>query len=211
MKNPKPLIAITLIAATAAASFLLPKAKYTSPDVLSKLSIPEKFYYWSSRDTSADFNPNDLRYNFISRVFAREYRNKYGQRLMFLVLDAGNFHNPKVCYRASGYTATDLPDPVYKLKDRTFKANAVFFDKPGESCVIVYWITINKKRVDWTGQKILQLWYSLFNREKVGLMVRMDIPATRATIDSALKLSREFIQHLAPELPAEQQDYLFGK
>ncbi|MCX7927610.1 MAG: EpsI family protein [Candidatus Omnitrophica bacterium] len=211
MKQIRPLIVIILLVVTCCASFLLPKPKYTSPNIFSKLTIPEKFFYWLSRDISADFNPNDLRYNFISRVFAREYINKYNQRLTFLILDAGNFHNPKVCYGASGYQAKDLTSPEYKLKDRSFKANAVFFEKPGDSVVIIYWITINKKQVDWTRQKILQLWYSLFNKEKFGLMVRLDIPATPQTIDSALKLSEEFIDHLAEQLPLDQQDYLFGR
>ncbi|MFH1238872.1 MAG: exosortase C-terminal domain/associated protein EpsI [bacterium] len=211
MKNYKNLIVLTLIILTAAASFLLPKTKYTSPDILGQLRIPEKFHYWASKDVSAEFNPNDLRYNFISRVFARQYVNKYKQYLTFLILDAGNFHNPKVCYGSSGYKSRDLDIPRIKIKNRALKATAVFFEKPGESCVIVYWITINKKPVDWTGQKLLQLWYSLFNKEKAGLMVRLDIPATPQTVDSALKLAQEFISQIASQIPPDQQDYLFGK
>jgi EpsI family protein len=211
MKNNKTLIALTLIALTAAASFLLPKVKYTSPDILGQLRVPEKFHYWTSQDVSSQFNPNDLSYNFISRVLAREYSNKYKQHLTFLILDAGNFHNPKVCYASSGYKSRDLDVPPIKIKDRILKPNAVFFEKPGESYVIVYWITINKQAVNWTGQKLLQLWYSLFNKEKTGLMVRLDIPSTAQTTDLALKLAQEFISQLAPEIPSDQQDYLFGK
>ena len=197
--------------AMAAASFLLPRSKYRSPDILSKLTIPPAFSYWRSQDISASFNPNDLRYNFISRVFAREYANKYRQRLVFLILDAGNFHNPKVCYGSSGYSSRDLPSPEFKAGSRTFKAQAVYFEKPGESQVTVYWICINQRIVDWIGQKWLEFLYAVLNKEKTGLMVRMDIPCTAQTIDSALKLSREFISQLAAELPSDQQAYLFGR
>ena len=211
MKNKKQIIVIILILATAAVSFLLPKSKYRSPDILSKLTIPPAFSYWRSQDVSASFNPNDLRYNFISRVFAREYANKYRQRLVFLILDAGNFHNPKVCYGSSGYSSRDLPNPQFTVANRTFKAQAVYFEKPGESQVIIYWICINKKIVDWMGQKWLEFLYAVLNKEKTGLMVRIDIPCTAQTIDSAIKTGQEFISQLASQLPSDQQAYLFGE
>lgn len=211
MKNKKHLIALALIILTAAGSFLLPKTKYHSPDILSKLNIPVNFYYWSSQDISNTLNPNDLRYNFISRFFAREYTNKYRQKLSFLILDAGNFHNPKICFGSSGFKITDLPVQEIKINNRILKTHAAFYEKPGESYVIVYWICINKKTVDWAQQKLLQLTYSLFNKEKTGLMVRLDIPATAQTTDNALKLAKEFITQIAQEIPQEQADYLFGK
>lgn len=211
MKSKKFFIVPALIILTAIASFLLPKTKYHSPDILSKLKIPERFNYWISKDISNTLNPNDLRYNFISRIFAREYTNKYRQRLSFLILDAGNFHNPKVCFGSSGFKITDLPSQEIKIKNRVLKTHAGFYEKPGGSYVIVYWICINKKTVDWAEQKLLQLTYSLFNKEKVGLMVRLDIPATAQTTDSALKLAHEFITQIAQQIPQEQADYLFGQ
>ena len=210
MKN-KHLIVLTLVILAAGAGFLLPKVKYHSPDILSQLKIPVNFYYWTSQDISGTLNQEDLRYNFISRIFAREYANKYDQRLTFLILDAGNFHNPKVCFGSSGFKITDLPDPGIKINNRSIKTHAAFYEKPGESYVIVYWITINKQVVDWAQQKLLQLGYSMFNQEKVGLMVRLDIPATAQTTNSAVKLAQEFISQIAPGIPSDQQEYLFGK
>ncbi len=211
MKNYKHLIILILLILAAATSFLLPKTKYHSPDILSQLKIPPSFHYWASKDISNTFNPADLRYNFISRIFAREYVNKYRQRLVFLILDAGNFHNPKVCFGSSGFKITDLPSQEIKIKNRVLKTHAAFYEKPGESYVIVYWICINKKTVDWVQQKLLQLKYSLLEKEKVGLMVRLDIPATSQTIDSALKLAREFLTQIEPEIPQDQAEYVFGK
>jgi len=204
-------IASILIAAAASIVIFAPVPKYTSPNILQDIKIPAAFSYWYSKDASNSFNLNDLRYNFISRIFARDYFSKYGDRGMFLMLDAGNFHNPKVCYGASGYKAMDIQQPEYKLSDRTLKANAVFFEKPGESYLLIYWITINKQRVDWGKQKLLDLYHSLFNKKKIGLMVRMYIPCTRQTIDSALRTSREFITQLEPNISPSQRDFVFGK
>jgi hypothetical protein len=205
------IIASLLLAVAAGIVLFVPIPKYASTDILQNIKIPGAFSYWQSKDASNSFNLNDLRYNFISRIFARNYISKYGDRVMFLMLDAGNFHNPKVCFGSSGYTAMDIPQPEYKLSDRTLKANAVFFEKPGESYLLIYWITINKQRVDWGKQKLLDLYHSLFNKKKIGLMVRMDIPCTKQTIDIALRTGKDFITHLEPAIDPSQRDFVFGR
>ena len=73
MKNRKAIAAIFLICLTMLVSFVLPRPKYTSPDVLSKLNIPESFGAWRSRDVSSQVQTGGDVYNFVSRVFAREY------------------------------------------------------------------------------------------------------------------------------------------
>jgi EpsI family protein len=211
MPKNKSVIVLILLGAALLVSFGLAKPKYQSPDMLSKLNVPSSFNDWQSKDASSEFNPDDLRYNFISRIFARDYTNKSGENLLFLILDAGNFHNPKVCYGASGFKITDLPIQKFEANNRIISANAVFFEKPDENYVIIYWICINKKVVDWTQQKWLQLWYSLFNKQKVGLMARLDIPADPKNIDSALKLAKEFISQISSHMPPDQSEYLFGE
>jgi EpsI family protein len=212
MKKIRPLITIIILLLTLAASYALPKVKYTSPDIVSTLEIPFRTGNWRGKDMSHRLNLNDLRYNFISKVFTRGYSNYYGENLLLLILDAGNFHNPKVCFGSSGYKIQDLPDVELKLAGgKQIKAKAIFAGKDNEGFVLIYWITINKKVVDWTQQKILQLWYSLFNKEKVGLMVRLDIPATESTIKDALKNAQSFWEEASSQIPAEQKEYLFGK
>jgi len=217
--NKKAAIVIILVILTMLVSFALPKAKYTSPDVLSQLNIPESFDSWRSRDISNEINTGGDIYNFVSRVFARQYvrstyyslLDKSAEGLTFLILDAGNFHNPKVCYGSSGYTVKELPDIEFDANGRKFKASAVFFDKPGHGVVITYWIVIDKKQADWTQQKLIEFWSSLFARKKVGFMCRLDIPTTAETTDKAEKLAKDFISSIAPLIPSEQAEYLFGK
>jgi hypothetical protein len=42
-------------------------------------------------------------------------------------------------------------------------------------------------------------------------MVRLEIPVSRISLPSRLKLVQEFIDDLVSTLPQEQSDYLFGK
>lgn len=212
MKNTKSIIVVIILLVTLAASYALPKVKYKSPDIVSTLEIPYRTGNWRGKDMSNRINQNDLRYNFISKIFTRGYVNFYGEHLLLLILDAGNFHNPKVCFGSSGYKIKDLPDVELKLTNgKNIKAKAIFADKQNGGYVLIYWITINKKVVDWTQQKILQLWYSMFNKEKVGLMVRLDIPATESTIKEAIKNAQSFWDEASSQIPKEQADYLFGK
>ncbi len=217
--NKKAAITIILITATILVSFALPKPKYISPDVLFKLTIPESFDGWRSRNIANEINIGGGIYNFVSRVFARQYIRPVHYSLLgkgvedvaFLILDAGNFHNPKVCYGSSGYMVKELPDIELNANGREFKASAVFFGKPGRGVVITYWIVIDKKQADWTRQKLIELWSSLFGKKKVGFMCRLDIPAAADMTDKAVKTAQTFISAIAPLIPAEQAEYLFGK
>ncbi len=210
MKLNRPIFVILLLLCALAASFALPKTKYKSPDILSKLEIPFRFPGWQGKDAGNLFNPNDLRYNFISKIFARIYANQYKENLLFLILDAGNFHNPKVCTRGAGNTITDLPNLELKALNHTFQAQAIYVQKGNEGTLLVYWICINKKLMNWTGQKITQLLYSMFNKEKIGLMVRLDIPARKETLNQARALAQKFVSDISSQIPAEQAEYIFG-
>lgn len=207
----KQIVTIILLTCAIAVSFGMPKVKYKSPQILSKLEIPYRITGWYGKNIANEINPDDKRYNFIGEVFSRLYFNKYGENLLFLILDAGNFHNPKVCFGSSGFTIEELPDLHLQVLGRDFKAQVLFAQKDQEGLLLIYWICIDKKTVNWTEQKIKQLWYSMFNKEKVGLMVRLDIPARQASLDNSLKLAREFLSDISSKIPAEQAEYVFGK
>ena len=210
MKN-KEILLIGILAAAIVISFVIPKPKYTSPNVLSKLNIPENISGWYSKDVSGELNLKDLRYNFISQVFARSYSDRFGRGFLLLILDAGNFHNPKVCFGGSGYKSTDLPDVKMKAGSRRFTAKAVFFESSSDSMVAIYWICVNKEVTSWTGQKLKELWHTLLGKKKSGLMIRFDIRARQAAIPNAIETAKSFVSTLADNLPAEQSEYLFGK
>jgi EpsI family protein len=209
--NIKQLITAGLLLLTILGSFYLPKAKYQSINILKEINIPSRMPGWQSQDISGQLNPQDKRYNFIGDVFARVYTNKYGESLVFLVLDAGNFHNPKVCFGGSGYEPRDVEKIKIESGASSFLAQTVFMKKTGESRLVVYWLCIDKKIASWGQQKAIELWSTLINKKKPGLMVRLEIPASEETIPFAVKLVQEFISELKSKLSAQDAEYVFGK
>lgn len=211
INNLKAAVIACLLILVTAVSFGMPKVKYKSPEIISKLKIPLYLNNWRGQDISGKLSLGDERYNFISEVFARAYTNKYGESLLFLILDAGNFHDPKVCFGSAGYKNKDLTDTEFKVNNHIVRASTVFFEKKDGNYLVIYWICVDKKRIDWTRQKIIQLFYSLFNKEKIGLMVRLDIPIYADKTDNAVKLAREFIDEIAVYIPSNQAEYIFGE
>lgn len=212
-------ITILLLLAAILICFALPKPKYESPDIISTLDIPTTLRDWRSKDMARELNlEGDDRYKFISNVFARLYGNRYGENLLFLVLDAGNFHHPKVCFGSSGFKMRDLDDTEFSIGNRTFKAKTLLARKgPGglpagqAGFVVIYWMVINKQRVGWTEQKFQQLWYQLFNKEKIGVMGRLDIPIEDDNTQLAINLAQKFIRDLSRAVPPDDAEHMFGK
>jgi EpsI family protein len=212
----RPLLLSILVASTACAAFLLPKEKYESLNVLDQIDIPSTLPGWQSLDISDRINLNDNvahddRYNFISDVLARVYRDERGRELLLLVLDAGNFHNPKICFHGSGFAPKDRDDTRFQAGDREFTAHSLLMEKQDGNLLMFYWLCIDKRIVDWTGQKWLELVSSLTRRKKAGLMVRLEIPVRDNAAEQDVAFARGFIATLAASLSPETRDYLFGK
>ncbi len=200
-----------LLAASYVGAYLIPVTPSSSPDVLSGLNVPQKFTHWDSRDISNQLNIKDERYKFQSRVIARQYANDLGENLLCLVVDGQNFHHPRNCYLSSGFNVRTL-DPITMTTagGHTFEARALFMSKESESTLVVYWVCLDKKIVDWTEQKFTQLYYALFSKNKVGIMGRLDISTTEDRLDQSIKLSQEFVRAVSKSMPDDQVDYLFG-
>ena len=203
---------ILLLLATIFICFTLPKPKYQSPDIIGTLDIPHAMRDWRSKDMARELNlEGDDRYKFISNVFARLYGNRYGENLLFLVLDAGNFHHPKVCFGSSGFKMRELDDTEFSIGNRTFKARTLLATKGPGGFVVIYWMVINKQRVSWTEQKFQQLWYQLLNKEKIGVMGRLDIPVRGDNTQLAINLAQKFIRDLSRGVSEDDAEYIFGK
>ena len=203
-----------LVIAAMVIAFALPKWKYRGADTLLQVNIPAEMKDWQSIDVSGSMKSkmkDQEVYNFVGDVFARAYVNYLGERLLMLVLDAGNFHNPKVCYGSSGYKITELEDLELDAGGKKFMAHALYMEKGGDGLTMVYWICIDKKIVGWTEQKMIELWSSILHKKKAGLMVRLDIPTRVGNSEVSLRLARDFVKDLSRGLSPEQAEYLFGK
>ena len=195
--------------------YCLPQAKYTGKAITAEIldSIPKTSRNWQSRhiDVLADNLDGEV-YNFVSRIFARLYVNKTNleQKVFLVVLDAGNFHYPKVCFQGTGFSPEELPPRELNLQSGRIKTHLLLNKKGEEEYLSIYWICIDEKVVPtWAEQKVKQLFYSLFNKEKVGLMVRVDIPVIDDR-EKTIKIAESFLSDIYRKTPQEYRDYIFG-
>lgn len=209
--NKKGCIVIALLLSVIICCFGFSKAnKYEGLNILSELKIPLEIKGWRGKDVDQEWIPEDDAYNFVSQAMDREYVNMEDRTLFLLVLDAGNFHHPKVCASSSGYKVEELNDLEVHVLNRTFRAESLYAEKDDEGFLIIYWICLDKNIVDWTGQKIKHLWFSLNNKKVAGLMIRLAIPTQEDSIEDALRLAKEFISDLGQAIPPDQAGYIFG-
>ena len=137
-------------------SYSVPRATYVGSGMLSKIEIPLKVNDWQGRDVS-DQLKLDIRTDtnrFISETKIIQYFNKQGDKLHFIILDAGNFHHPNVCFTAAGYEIKELDDTEFTLSGRTIRTKTLYTEKNQETAVSLYWIIIDKKiTYNWVEQK----------------------------------------------------------
>lgn len=209
----KLIIVIMLLVCTILLSYALPRVKYTGTNFLSSISIPSSLPEWKGANITPDLlvNKGDDKYNFISETIAYQYVNREEKKLIFIVLDAANFHHPKVCFTNSGFKTRDLPDAVFHVSNRLIKAHSLLTENGSDTFLSFYWICIDKKiTYQWIEQKMKQIFFSLFNKKRVGLMVRVDIPLKENNIEGTVNLAQQFIDELFVSMPPVQAEYIFG-
>lgn len=207
-------IVILFLISASVLSFAFPKAKYEGTGFISKLKVPLILINWVGEDVSKELNvkPGEGIFNFISEVLAYQYINKQGEKLLFIILDAGNFHHPNVCFTSAGYKIKELEDKEFNVMGRTLKTHTLFTEKGKDNFLSFYWIVIDKNIAhEWVEQKLKQLYFSLLNKQRVGLMVRIDIPTTEDNIRDAMTIAEDFIINLSKTIPQEKAGYIFGK
>jgi len=196
-------------------AYFLPRAKYTGKAITAEVleSIPINSQKWQGKEIKdVGNNLEGEVYSFISRIFVRQYVYTANpeQYVFLVVLDAGNFHYPKVCFKGAGFDSEELPPREINLQSSRIKVHLVLSKKKNEQLLSVYWICIDKKIVPtWAEQKLKQLYYSLFNRERVGLMIRVDVPLTK-NIEEAFDIAEEFLNDLYNAFPLDYRDYIFS-
>ncbi len=215
MQNKHKIITvIILLSVTMYFSFAYPKAKYVGTNSISNFDIPYDFSEWQGIDVTDQLNINtaDSRFNFINDAIGNQYINKNGEPLIFIILDAGNFHHPKVCFTGAGFKIKELPDTKFNLSNRNFKAHTLFTERAGKTSLSFYWIVIDKKIAhEWIEQKLKQFFFSMINKKRIGLMVRIDIPTTESTVDQSMETAKKFITDLNNSMKPDELDYIIGE
>ena len=200
------------------------KTKYVSHEILSRLEIPYEIREWKGKDVVEDWNLDSNTYKLIEHSINREYKNKNEENIYFTVVDAGNFHNPKICANCSGFKIKDIENAEFRIispaqtESRALKARAFYAYKEVvdnaniyEGYLITYWVCINKEHANWLEEKVKELWFTFFNNARINLMIRVDVPCEEGDIETALQLAGKFITDLARTVPLETSEYIFGK
>lgn len=209
------LIAFLILGVSIGYVYFVPKVKYQGKSLTAGIldSIPSKTQNWRGKDArSQNLDLDDEIYGFISRIFAKQYTNidNSGENLALVVLDAGNFHYPKVCFTGAGFKTEELLQRELNLQSGKIKAHLMLSEKKGARILSVYWICIDKEIIPtWVEQKVKQFFYSLFSKKKVGLMVRVDVSVFK-NIDESLALTENFLNDIYQGVPGEYREYIFG-
>ena len=214
MKSKKILTVIILLILTIIISYSLPKVKYTGTGFISELKIPKSIPGWTGKDVTQQvgLNLNEDKYNFVSGALAYQYVNNEGKTLLFIILDAGNFHHPKVCFTGAGFKIEELPDTEFHLSNHNVKTHTLFTERGRDNNLSFYWIVIDKVVAhEWIEQKAKQLFFSIFGKKRVGLMVRVDVPTNRNLIEESTLVARQFVRDLSQVLSPDQSLYIFGE
>lgn len=210
----KTWVVLILLLCSVAISYSVPRKKYIGSNTLSEMNIPLKVNNWQGKDISDQLNLDIITdtNKFISDTKVIQYVNDKGKILNFIVLDAGNFHHPNACFTAAGYEIRELDDTELTIGGRKIQAHTLYTKKNKEHAISLYWIIIDKKiSYTWIEQKIKQLYFSMFNKKRVGLMVRFDVPIEEDNFQSATLLTKQFITDLNRMIPQERTDYIFGE
>jgi EpsI family protein len=210
-QRKKPLIIVFLLVIAFCLAYGSPRPKYQSTDILKTIILPDKMGFWRGEDVKQQVNLGQNQYFFIDDIKTKKYVNNQGMTIYFTLLDAGNFHHPRICFNSAGYTAQDLPDTNFETPNAKFQSPTLFFKKKNEDVLVIYWLCINKQRVDWTGQKLKEFWFSLRGIKRTGFTVRLDIPVTEENIKPAIISAQDLVKNLSRTMPKTQADYIFGE
>ncbi len=214
MQKNKNIIVIIILLLVILVSYTVPRAKYIGTNFISNLEVPFTFFDWKGKDVSETLNVSaaNTNFNFINEALAYQYVNSYRQNLIFIILDAGNFHHPKVCFTGAGYKIKELTDTEFNFSGQTLKAHTLFTTRDNINSLSFYWIVIDRNVAhEWIEQKYKQLFHSLFNKKRVGLMVRIDIPTKEDNIEEAMVTAKKFVNDLSQSLQPGQASYIFGE
>jgi len=203
-------IAIVLLSTAITYIYVLPKQSYKNIEVLHQLKIPLDLPNWKGTEIKHAFKfdgePNNM------GIYKNlRYVNVHDKLLYFTVFGSDNWHSPKVCSKMTGFEIINLGTEKVNLSNNIkFNTTNVFAQKEDNGFLIIYWLCIDKKVVNWAEQKLKVFWYSLFNKEIVGIMIRIDVPCKENKVEEALELSKQFLTILFKTIDSDNAKIVFG-
>jgi len=210
----KFLMVIVLFIAAAAFVMFYKVERVTQASTINLDSIPEEIGGWQMIDEQTSMGTSAS--EFLNDVLFRTYKREDGKTIILAIAYGAdqkqNFsiHVPEGCYRAAGSDVTsigvvnDADIPGLELKRLLIR------DKE-KTEPMQYWIVLNGRVItSHFERKIKQVYYSLFNVQAGGVLVRVSSLSNDKEFQKDYEIQRSFINELYKTVDPELKNLLFG-
>jgi EpsI family protein len=204
---------IALFIAAAAFVMFYKVERTTQTSTINLASIPEEIGEWQMLDEQTSMGKSS---EFLNDVLFRTYKRGDGKTIILAIAYGAdqkqNFsiHLPEGCYRAAGSDVTsigvvnDADIPGLELKRLLVR------DKE-KTEPMQYWIVLNGRVItNHFERKIKQVYYSLFNVQAGGVLVRVSSLSNDKDFQKDYEIQKSFINALYKSLNPELRKLLFG-
>lgn len=201
------IIAVILLATTAAGVFYISSIKKMPVMDVRLLDFPMKVGEWSGRNLPM----NERVYEILGtdKVLLREYVNKHDEKVWLAVVygeqKRQSFHPPEYCYLGSGNVELlDKDKTLIELGEQGYmKVNKLLFQMGKYRHLVFYWFTAGDKMTEnYYKQQVYFVMNQLKYRRSSGTLVRVSTSITNGDTKSATERSERFIREVLKELPS---------
>jgi EpsI family protein len=212
MVKAKSLIIIAIIFITILVSFYSPKIRYQSFDILEYINMPLSIGNWLGKELPNKDEEEKKAFTYINKSKQYYFWKKDGSEIYFSLLNAENFHDPKVCYTGIGYKPRyEGTHKINLSKSTTLQFDTYLMLKKNNTLLTTYWMCINGKNVNWLELKLNKRIYALTNKESINVLTRIDVPTNPKNTEKALAVTKDFLRDLYRILDKNKSVYVFGK
>ncbi|OHE59531.1 MAG: EpsI family protein [Thermodesulfovibrio sp. RBG_19FT_COMBO_42_12] len=210
----KFIMVIVLFIAAAALVMFYKVERVTQTRTANLAAIPEEVGGWQMIDEQTSMGTSAS--EFLNDVLFRTYKREDGKTIILAIAYGAdqkqNFsiHVPEGCYRAAGSDVTsigvvnDADIPGLELKRLLIR------DKE-KTEPMQYWIVLNGRVItSHFERKIKQVYYSLFNVQAGGVLVRVSSLSNDKEFQKDYEIQRSFINELYKTVDPELKNLLFG-
>jgi EpsI family protein len=211
----KFIMVIVLFIAAAAFVMFYKVERNTQASTINLAEIPAEIEGWKMLEQQTGMKKSAS--EFLNDVLFRTYQRGDGKIIMLAIAYGAdqkqNFsiHVPEGCYRAAGSDVTsigvvnDADIPGLELKKLLIK------DKE-KTEPMQYWIVLNGRVItSHFERKIKQIYYSLFNVQAGGVLVRVSSLSSDKDFQKDYEIQRSFINELYNKVNPELRKVLFGE
>src|SRR4030043_639094 len=210
----KFIMVVVLFIAAAALVMFYKVERVTQTRTANLAAIPEEVGGWQMIDEQTSMGTSAS--EFLNDVLFRTYKREDGKTIILAIAYGAdqkqNFsiHVPEGCYRAAGSDVTSIgvvndgEMPGLELKRLLIR------DKE-KTEPMQYWIVLNGRVItSHFERKIKQVYYSLFNVQAGGVLVRGSSLSNDKDFQKDYEIQRSFINELYKTVDPELKNLLFG-